>query len=72
MRVDPVGTDCEGSTYWYFYGTRLYKEKKNVNVESEKPEISVNHTRTAQTKSGRPIRKKARIDTITPATNCKR
>ncbi|XP_047134523.1 ras guanine nucleotide exchange factor R isoform X1 [Hydra vulgaris] len=66
MRIDPIGTDVDGNVYWYFYGTRLYKESNFPKMESES--IKTNHTTPTKTKSGRPVRKKAKIDAT---KNCK-
>ena len=35
LRIDPVGFDDEGMSYWYFYGTRLYKAAPNLLKEKE-------------------------------------
>lgn len=35
LRVEPLGFDAEGRTFWYFYGTRLYREEKPAQTDNK-------------------------------------
>jgi len=35
MRINPVGKDSEGNVYWYFCGTRLYRERTTRGRKSK-------------------------------------
>lgn len=37
LRVEPLGHDRKNSAYWYFYGTRLYREDYVVETRPEEP-----------------------------------
>ncbi|XP_062276069.1 chromatin remodeling regulator CECR2 isoform X1 [Scomber scombrus] len=57
LRVEPLGQDGNGALYWYFYGTRMYKEEP-VKRKAEK--ISETHELTLpeKKKRGRPPKKR--------------
>ncbi|XP_039988163.1 cat eye syndrome critical region protein 2 [Xiphias gladius] len=62
LRVEPLGQDGNGALYWYFYGTRMYKEepvKRKAHKISEPPELTLPEKK----KRGRPPKKRKLEDT---------
>ncbi|XP_061891862.1 chromatin remodeling regulator CECR2 [Entelurus aequoreus] len=62
LRVEPLGQDGNGALYWYFYGTRMYKEeplKRKADRISETPELTLPEKK----KRGRPPKKRRLEDT---------
>lgn len=48
LRIEPLGFDGNDSAYWYFYGTRLYREDYILSVEKKKrnKNNTQNHTQS--------------------------
>nr|XP_046249427.1 cat eye syndrome critical region protein 2 homolog isoform X2 [Scatophagus argus] len=57
LRVEPLGQDGNGALYWYFYGTRMYKEEP-VKRKAEKISELAELTLPEKKKRGRPPKKK--------------
>ncbi|KAL1790916.1 cat eye syndrome critical region protein 2 isoform X1 [Sigmodon hispidus] len=67
LRVEPLGEDNSGALYWYFYGTRMYKEdpvqgrsngELSTNRESERQKNVSNVPGKTGKRRGRPPKRK--------------
>ncbi|XP_077953641.1 chromatin remodeling regulator CECR2-like [Gasterosteus aculeatus] len=56
LRVEPLGQDGNGALYWYFYGTRMYKEEPTKR-KAEKMGEATELTLPEKKKRGRPPKK---------------
>ncbi|XP_063303718.1 chromatin remodeling regulator CECR2 [Pelobates fuscus] len=58
LRVEPLGEDAIGNLYWYFYGTRLYKEEPSWEKRQQALQEAAEIAATPVRKRGRPPKKK--------------
>ncbi|XP_075066810.1 chromatin remodeling regulator CECR2 [Mixophyes fleayi] len=62
LRVEPLGEDSQGNLYWYFYGTRLYKEEPSWEKRQRALEEAITAPEKPVRKRGRPPKKKLLLE----------
>ncbi|XP_040201265.1 cat eye syndrome critical region protein 2 [Rana temporaria] len=62
LRVEPLGEDSQGNLYWYFYGTRLYKEEPSWEKRQRALEEAAAVPEKPVRKRGRPPKKKPLLE----------
>ncbi|KAM9311446.1 LOW QUALITY PROTEIN: chromatin remodeling regulator CECR2 [Gastrophryne carolinensis] len=62
LRVEPLGEDSLGNLYWYFYGTRLYKEEPSWEKRQRALEEAAAVPEKPVRKRGRPPKKKKLLE----------
>ncbi|XP_069820892.1 chromatin remodeling regulator CECR2 isoform X2 [Dendropsophus ebraccatus] len=62
LRVEPLGEDSSGNLYWYFYGTRLYKEEPSWEKRQRALEEAASAAEKPVRKRGRPPKKKPLLE----------
>ncbi|XP_075458538.1 chromatin remodeling regulator CECR2 isoform X2 [Ascaphus truei] len=64
LRVEPLGEDSMGNLYWYFYGTRLYKEEPTWEKRQQALEEAATIPEKPVKKRGRPPKKKQLLEEV--------
>uniref|UniRef100_A0A8C0XAP8 Chromatin remodeling regulator CECR2 n=1 Tax=Castor canadensis TaxID=51338 RepID=A0A8C0XAP8_CASCN len=74
LRVEPLGEDNSGALYWYFYGTRMYKEdpvqgrsngELSMSRDSERQKNVSNVPGKIGKRRGRPPKRKKLLEEVT-------